>query len=354
MKRFEVALKKFLLSLFLGFYKHRRNNSEPRFSKNSKILFIRLNRIGDALVTTPLIYEVKKQIQCKTYILADSKNHFVFQKFLADEVIVFEKGIINFFTLLKKLNSLQLDAVVDTHDDVSTTVTFMIRYLKAPFKIALEKQNHSVFTHTVKKLDPVNNHVVDRILELGKLLGIEIDNNNNNIQYFPSGQSMGKAIKFVNTHFPEKKFLLGINISAGSEARFWGVSKFKKIMEFCNKLPIDVLLLSTTRDLHHAFQITLEKKKIFYTPSFDEFAAIVSQVDLLFSPDTATIHLASIHKKPVFGVYVQYNTDDMVWSPYRSDFDCVVTKEPTLDNVEFDKVISKFEPFLLKHINSKQ
>lgn len=354
MKRLEVVLKNFLLSLFLGLSKHRKNKLTPKFSENSKILFIRLNRIGDALVTTPLLYEVKKQLNCKIYILADNKNYFAFQKFLADEVIVLEKGIINFYMLLRKLNSLQLDAVVDTHDDVSTTVTILVRYLKSPFKIALEKKNRSIFTHTVKKLDPVNNHVVDRILELGKVLKIETDNKNCNIQYFPSGQSMGKAIKFVNTHYPEKKFLLGLNISAGSEARFWGVSKFKKLIEFCSNLPVDILLLSTTRDLQHAFQITLEKEKIFYTPSFDEFAAIVSQVDMLFSPDTATIHLASIHQKPVFGIYVQYNTDDMVWSPYRSDFDCVITKEPTLENVKFEVVISKFEPFLLKYLNQRK
>ena len=73
---------------------------------------------------------------------------------------------------------------------------------------------------------------------------------------------------------------------------------------------------------------------------------------MLFSPDTATIHLASIHKKPVFGIYVQYNTDDMVWSPYRSDFDCVITKEPTLENVKFEDVILKFEPFLQKYLKS--
>jgi len=78
----------------------------------------------------------------------------------------------------------------------------------------------------------------------------------------------------------------------------------------------------------------------------------MSKIDMLFSPDTATVHLAAIYKVPVFGIYVKYNTEDMIWYPYGCDFDCVITKEPTVQNLSFNDVIAKFKPFLEKYLVS--
>ena len=42
----------------------------------------------------------------------------------------------------------------------------------------------------------------------------------------------------------------------------------------------------------------------------------------------------------------------MIWSPYNTPFDCVITKEPTLKNINFDKVKQKFIPFLERYLNA--
>jgi len=47
----------------------------------------------------------------------------------------------------------------------------------------------------------------------------------------------------------------------------------------------------------------------------------------------------------VFGLYVKYNTTDMVWSPYQTDFEYVETTEPTLKNISFTEVEKKLNPF---------
>jgi hypothetical protein len=41
----------------------------------------------------------------------------------------------------------------------------------------------------------------------------------------------------------------------------------------------------------------------------------------------------------------------MIWSPFGSNFDCVVTEEPTLVNMSFDKVFPRFMDFLEKQRN---
>lgn len=353
MKIIELFVKKFLLKLFLQFQLKKKHNRELLFTSSSNMLFIRLNRIGDALVITPLLHQIKKQIGARIVVLADTKNSFAFKNNKdIDQVIVFPKGLKEFFETVKLLNDMNFDVVTDLHDDISTTVSLLVSRLKIPFKFALEKENAVIYTHTVPKLPEVSTHVIERSLELSKLFSINIEPNESNVHYYPSKLSTNKIDEYIRKHFPSPKFLLGINISAGSDARFWGVRNYKKLISFLKPYDIDVVMLSATRDLRLAFAIMEEQKdKIFYTPVFDEFAAMVMKLDMLFSPDTATIHLASIVKIPVFGLYVQFDTDAQIWSPYQSPFDCVITKEPTLSNISFDDVINKFKLFLENHSN---
>jgi ADP-heptose:LPS heptosyltransferase len=186
-------------------------------------------------------------------------------------------------------------------------------------------------------------------MQLTNLFNISYSIDECNVHYYPLKHSLKKIDDYLSKTFDRSKFILGINISAGSDARFWGVKKFRSLIDFLKAYDVQVLMLSTTRDLRSAMSIMGDNKdKIFFTPVFDEFAAMITKLDMLFSPDTATIHLASVSKIPVFGIYVQYDTDAQIWSPFQSPFDCVITQEPTLINVTFDEVIKKFKPFLEK------
>jgi len=354
MKKVEIFFRKFLLKLLILLNSADKKPGKVNLSKDSKVLFIRLNRIGDALVTTPLIYAVKNEIGCRVFVLADAKNYFVFNSpKLADEILIFEKGFFPLWDLIRKVNKLKFDAVIDLHDDVSTTVSYLLAYIRVPNKIGLQKENSKLYTNTVPRLDSRKHHVIERVMNLSSIINLNGFSQDINIKYFPVQGALRKVDSFIQNNYPSKKFIVGINISAGSDARFWGIENFRKLTNLLKNYPVDYLILSSTRDLNHSFQISHDKKKIFYSPSFDEFTCIISKIDLLFSPDTSTIHLASLYKKPVFGLYVQYNTDDIIWYPYRSDYETVVTKEPTLENISFESVLEKFIPFLEKQLRQK-
>lgn len=351
MKEFEIFFKNLLLKLLLFFNPKKKTESTLSVNKSSKLLFVRLNNIGDALVTTPLIGEIKKQTGCLIYVLADRKNHFIFTHNKdVDFVWKFEKGLPGFFRTLKKINSENFDAIVDLHDDVSTTVSFLLALCKSPSILGLERSNRKIYTKTIPKLNTVNHHVIERNAELGKLLNLKIEDKNLNVVYTPKAESLKKVDEYIAEKFKNKKYLLGVNISAGGDARFWGVENYKKLLAFLKQYDINVLLLTLMRDIKAAYEIAGYDQPVYQTPSFDEFAAMISKLDFLFSPDTSTIHLASAFEVPVFGIYVKYNTQDMIWSPYKSDFDCVVTLEPTLKNMTFEEVRDKLKPFLEKRI----
>lgn len=351
MKKIEIFLKNILLRLLLISSKNQKKYPEKvLIGKNSKILFVRLNRIGDALVTTPLLYQIKKNTDCSIFVLADKKNHFVFENCPdVDEVIIYEKGTGKIRALNKFIKKHNIETIVDLHDDVSTTVSYIIWLAKTKYKFGLKKKNEKLYTNTVERLNPAKYHVIERILEFTRLFGFQPNYSNAIISY----KIKDSSLKFAEKHIGnlKNKFLLGINITAGSDARYWGINNFKKLIEIISTYNINIVLFTTESKYSDAKQIVDEKFIYPISDDFDIFAAGISMVDMLFTPDTSVIHVASMFKIPVFGIYVQYNTDDeMIWSPYDTDFDCVITKEATFKNLNFEEVRKKFIPFLEKHL----
>jgi len=354
MKKIEILLRNILLKLLLLFNPVKKDFTKPVINSHSNLLFIRLNRIGDALVTTPLIYEIKKQIGCKVYVLADKKNHFIFRNNPSiDEVIIFDKGIKGILNINKIIKEKNINALIDLHDDVSTTVSFITALARVQYKFALRKASASLYTNLVDRLDSQNNHVIDRVMQMASLFNITFNRNEIAVKYFPSekeSQIAKKQIEFMN---PAKKFLVGINISAGSEARFWGVENYTNLLKFISKYDVKIVIFSSKLDEHFAKQIADENDLYPLTENFDNFAAAIMNLNFLITPDTSVVHIASIKNIPVFGLYVKYKTSDMIWSPYNTDFDCVLTEESNLKNITSDEVKIKLIPFLEKHINAK-
>ena len=351
MKKIENILKQFLLKLLLkiGSTKSSSNTSLNDFSFSNvkvKILLIRLNRIGDAIITTPLIKLLKDHLDCEIEVLSDIKNHFIFENNPSvDKIIIFEKGLSGILKIRQYINESKFDFIIDTHDDVSTTVSYIIAMTKSQFKFGLKKSNEVIFTNTVKRLDANKHHVVERVLKLSELFGIKQNFENCNTAYFPTDNSLEYVKEFLSSNFKEKRFLFGINISAGSSARFWGVERFQKLLGLLSDKNINIVIISPPPDRRLAENISVGMYPIFSEKEFDKAAALISKVDLLFTPDTSLVHIASAFNVPVFGLYVKYKTDDIIWYPFKSKYEAVITEEPNFDNLEFEQVQNRFMTF---------
>lgn len=348
MKKIELFFKNLLLNLFLIFKRKPDGNDSSTFNSSSKILFIRLNRIGDALVSTPLIHFIKEKINCRIFVLADLKNYFALENNPdIEEVLIFRKGITGFREFFDFIKKEKIDTIIDLHDDVSATVSFLIALSRVKNKFGLEKTNKKVYSKTVPKPDPFNIHIIYRILELSRLFNLEPKDAKICIRYFPKLQAIEKADKFISDNFTKGSPVLGINISAGSDARFWGIERYKELINSLFSYKIEILILAAPKDRDEVALIGYPK--YFLSESFDEFAAIISKLKVMFTPDTAAIHLAAASGVPVFGLYV-HDTVDKIWSPAGVDFDYTETQDHNLNNLEFEKVLRRFIPFLEKHI----
>ena len=352
MKKIEIFLRRIILKFLIFFYPAVKSNDKPQFNRHSVLLFIRLNRIGDALVSTALLRAIKEQTGCNILVLADVKNYFVFEHCPSvDKTFIYIKSSLSIKKIIEKES---VDAIIDLHDDVSTTVSLLLMKSNVKYKIGFKKSNSKIYTHTVKKIDSSSHHIVERIMQMGNLFNLKTDLSKTQICYVPSQKSINFAENFLIKNKLNRKYLVGINITAGSDARFWGTGNFRQLIDLLQNFDVNFIVFTTAEKLSEAKEIVDEQFIFPVSDDFDIFAAGISKVNLLFTPDTSVVHIASVYQIPVFGLYVKYNTTDHIWSPYNTDFDCVITEEPTLKNVTFEEVKNKFLPFFEKHINAKR
>lgn len=332
-----------LLKLLSG--KSSKSKVQPSFGERRNILLIRLNNIGDALVTTPLIEQLKNKIYCNIDILCHRRNSVVFENNKSvDNIFILEKGFFNFFRMLFRARRKKYYCIVDTHNDVSATANLFLLLLKSEYRFGFRKEENNLYTGVIEKPDSAKTHIAEQILHLLKLFGVEPDLKSVRIVYDYSNESSEFAADYLERNFPEKKFLIGINLFAGSTARYWGTENFLKLLNFLERYPVNIILIAPEKlpaDIDE-----LAGRAPVFRNDFDKLAALISKLDLLITPDTSVIHLASAYGVAVFGLYVHYNTDEMIWKPYGADFEYVVTEEATLAGVRYEEAEGKLKGFL--------
>ena len=356
MKTIEIFFRKILLKLLLLFYGGGKRRSSKTSGDSMNCFVVRLNRIGDALVTTPLLKLLKEKLNCRLILLADKRNRFVFENNpYVDELLVFQKGLKGFKAVRKYFNDNRIDVLIDSHDDISTTVSFIVAFSGVSQRFALAKGNESIYTDAIERKDASKFHIAERVAELAKLCGADFHSDEIKLVYNPKKESLEVVDFFLRENRQSGKPVVGINISAGSDARFWGIEKYKTIIEHISStFDVNLILLRAPDDKEKAAQIANENVNIFNDKSFDQFAAMISKLDILISPDTSAVHLAAAFGVPVFGLYVHYKTDDVIWYPFNVKYEAVITRDPNLSSISTEEVIEKLDPFLFDILMSEE
>jgi ADP-heptose:LPS heptosyltransferase len=345
LKRTEIFLRRFLIYV-IGIFVKRRNQPSNTIDFNScKILFIRQDRIGDVLISTPLFASIKAHYPSAIIdILLSENNHFV----LTNDVLIrkrwiYRKRIGKVISLVKSIRKEQYDFAVDMMDNPSVTSTLLCLFSGARWNIGIAKDNTYVYDIIVPMLSRSGTHIVDRIAQLLSPFHIDPKDENLSIRYFTSHQSDDFAERFLLANQLSQYPLIGINISAGGEARFWGVKNYRALISFITERYPELrpILLYQPSDEEKAHTIIDGMKNVVLSPltkTFDQFAAIIKKLHFLISPDTSAIHLASAFHIPCVVLYVQSDKSLRIWEPYGTDFETIVTDKNDLSTIPADSV----------------
>ncbi|HEY6953147.1 MAG TPA: glycosyltransferase family 9 protein, partial [Bacteroidota bacterium] len=229
-------------------------------------------------------------------------------------------------------------------DNPSATSTVICLLAGARWSVGLQKDNAYAYDVVVPLLSRKESHIIERIAQLLTPFGIDPAREDLRIRFtIPRGADEFATRAFSALGIKGRR-TIGINISAGHAVRFWGRDNFCSLITLIQQHDrnVTVIVMSTPSQRVDAEDIARGFTKVFVPPpthSFDEFAALIARCDMLITPDTSAVHLATAFGVPVLALYVQSNKNLRIWEPYKA------LSEVLVADVDDLRVISPLEVF---------
>ena len=340
-KSLELLFRRFLLLLLRGkIHKNLPNSVLEDALENPKILFLRHDKIGDVLITIPTIRILRKHLPtAHISILLSLKNLAVapYLRRYTDSKFVYTKKLFETLKLLKSIRAEKFDVIIDCIDNPSTTSRMIIRLANARYSVGLESIYSGFYTHSIQLPDKSTSHIVERTAMLLKAFGICAEPSDLDLEYIIRPELQD----YVNKSLGEKKKTrLAVNIAAGWE-KYWGQENFRRLIQKLESEHIEIIGFATAEFQSELLAISHGTMLQTAPPAsdFDEFAAMLSSCDVLFTPDTSVVHLAAAWKIPCLVLYANIVENMMLWTPFRSKYRAISTKKPQLSSISPDEVL---------------
>lgn len=305
-------------------------------SDTARILLLRQDRIGDVLVSTPIIAELRARFPRATIDMVLSTNNvavrFAIEPYV-DHLHVFRKGLIDLLRLRQALRRAKYDVVIDLMDNASSTSGILIQGSRAPLAIGVDKENRRVYTHVVPLADRTVVHIVERIACVVWPLGFDIPHTN----LRPRLPDVGTQTLDRGRGNPT--YVLGVNISGSDVDRMYPEDQLKEVLgsiramyaEELQKGTFEIILMSAPHhnDIAKRIGQSLGMRVLDPMPSFRAFANAIGHCDMFFTPDTSAVHVAAAFNVPSLVLFAQDDRKLMPWYPYATRcWSCIAHNAP--------------------------
>mgnify|MGYP001196591153 FL=1 len=323
--------------------------------KNARnILFLRYDRIGDMIITTPVFRELKRNYpEINVSVLASSVNQNVLDKNpYVDKVYINHKN--NFLrdlpTLLKLRNN-KYDICVEFDHSVIPHSIARLRIIKPKKIISVSKKGrYEVNGNELKLYDYYTEKTKGhhfRDIWLNTLNPFEINPKSNKYEVFCSNEQKNNADNYLSVF--QQKILVGINIEGAVKGK---KINSEKLEEICHGIyhinnNVQIILLSSPHKYKNIVQLSQNLNLPYVKPSFKtesilDAAALIEKLHLIISPDTSIVHLASTFNKPVISIHENNQDSYELFAPTSKINRTVFAR--------FEKGIDEFSiPLLLKY-----
>jgi len=328
--------------------------------KESKsVLILKYDRIGDMVVTTPIFRELKKAYpNISISVLASKENRDVikYNPYIDNIYINYKNRIFHDFPILLKLRKKAFDICIELEHSVIPHAILRLKIINPKKIISIHKDGrygvkgtelnlYDYFTDKDKK-----SHFGKIWLDTLFFFGVTPDSYR--YDFFLSDIERDKAKVFTNSL--GKKIKIGIN----TEGSFIEKSIQKKELQriciglYNNFKNIVIVILTSPSKLQEKKKLILELNLDFVIPSYKtetiiEVAALIEQLDLIITPDTSIVHIASSFDKPLVTIHENNKDSYRLWSPTSKLNNTIFAKSSYgLVDYSVDDIISASSEFL--------
>jgi ADP-heptose:LPS heptosyltransferase len=294
-----------------------------------RILLLRQDRIGDVLVSVPVIRALRHRYPRARIDMLFSRSNYGVRQAIApyiDHAWRYDKTPASALQLIGAVRAARYDVVVNLTDNPSVSSQLLARWSGAPYQLGIRHEHAGHYTHAVPLLDRGRVHIVERMAQLLLPFGIDPAKTPLELEYQVSDAD--RALARTRLGPTDRGALrLGVNIAGSSRLRYWGNDNFiaciRWMRDFDPRFAIWVGGAPAYQSDVEAIATATGAAPLPPLASFHEFAAVLREFDVLLTPDTSVVHLAAAWQTPMVGLFRQ-SQEVMPWYPYHSPYRAVV------------------------------
>lgn len=323
-KHIERLVRRAFISSLSSLPRRARAGRDLSALRAPRILLLRHDRIGDAIVSTPIISLLRERFpDGRIDILLGPKNRSV-APLLADvdEAIILPRKVGGLSGIITRLRRNRYDVAINLLAKDSASGAFFTLASGAGSRIGFEGQIASVYDISIPhSADDL--HMVRTTSLLLEPFGIE-----------PIGPEPSRAVEKLHVKLGDglrdearrrvdalidgtSSPILLLNISGTVIERYWGSEKFAELARLARGEGLQPIIASSPADRAKCEAIAAASgaRALPTTESFEEFAAMLERADIIVTPDTSVVHLAAALGKPTVMV-VGTVLFGSVWGPW--------------------------------------
>ncbi|MEE8488141.1 MAG: glycosyltransferase family 9 protein [Gemmatimonadota bacterium] len=324
LRRFEKGVRRLILgALVRGSTWPLSKPLDEKLSDSPRILLIRVDRIGDAILTTPILRMLRERFPDGSIdILLGEKNQVVAPLLPeVDQRIVLRRG--RAFHTIRQLRQQRYDVVLNLHLNRSASASLVARL--AGGQVILENASVKPFPPAGNEPEPGAAHMVSMTSKLLAPFGIpsigDSASNRHSLRLKIPAASAERARAVQRQLFDEKgpERQVFLNLSASNESRRWPAERWGRLARGLAGIGFHPVLCGTPGD-SEAFVTAAAAAEgraatLPPTPSYADFAANLAMADLIVTTDGSTVHLAAALGKPTVALYGEAHTAT-AWGPW--------------------------------------
>jgi len=316
--------------------------------KKIRILVVQIGKYGDMILTTPLFKELKRIFpDSELSVLASSRNSDISKNLsFVDFTYEYRKKIVSTIKLIFTLRRKAFDYWIDTKDEYSSTSKILERLCKPKTSLGFN----------------IKEKVFDVNLQNFVIGEHRIDINLSPINYLSESNQYKRILPHIDIPLSDSenisdkldkiggKYIL-FNLSAGINNRDLAIEKW---IELVDDIDTDknILITGIEKDYDNINTIlkSAERKNIYFvkTKNIFELAEVIKRADLLVTPDTAAVHLASCFDTPIVCFFNSVKWNQKKFAPLSTKKRIVVSEdENSFDSISSAELLNAVKELLL-------
>ena len=325
--KFKVCLYSFLDALGEGIFKiinFSRLLPSPRFlsQKNIRnILVIRIDRIGDMVLSTPSFRALKETFPDAniTLLLKEYTHPLVLNNKSIDNIIVMDK--LTFGALIARVRRLKPDIVIAlNYSPLSNLISFLSGALQ---RVGFESPGAAFFLtkkaeNDLKLLDA---HKVDLYLNMVKYIGAKTDKKELEVSITPSGERTAEKF-YQENHINTNNGIVIIHPGSRQSYIRWKKEGFAQLADrIIKEFNMLVILLGSAGEkalVEEVASLMKEKPVLAIEQSLTTAVSLINRANIFIGNSTGTIHIAAALKVPVVAIFGSIHPMDHYkkWGPW--------------------------------------